>query len=239
VRALAAVPWKRLVRAPRAWMALGFWVAVAVLPAVLERVRATGHGADHALLGFYASIALPFVAYSALSAVLGKDGLGPSGIPLANFGAPPGRVALFTATVAIAASAVLGGGLGVLVDVVGHGSLDPPLVEDALRALATGALGGAAYAAFFAVGASFGARGFGRSILLVLDWIFGTSAGTSSLLVPRAHVRSLLGGVAPLDVSARTSYLMLGGMIVVFTWFACARASRARYTPAPAPARRA
>jgi hypothetical protein len=137
-------------------------------------------------------------------------------------------------TVAIAASALFGGALGAVVDVVGHGALDPPLAEDALRALGVGALGGAAYAAFFAVGASFGARGFGRSVLLVLDWVFGTSAGTSSLLVPRAHVRNLLGGAAPLDVSARTSYLALGVMIVVFTGFACARASRTRYHPGAA-----
>jgi hypothetical protein len=232
--ALLAVPWKRFVRASRAWLALAFWVAVAVVPALLERFRSVGHGADHALLGFYASIALPFVAYSVLSAVLGRDGLGASGIAVANFGASPGRVALHTVTVAVVASAILGGGLGCLVDLIGHGPLDPPLVEDALRALAAGAMGGAAYAAFFAAGSSFGARGWGRSVLLVIDWLFGTSAGTSALLVPRAHVRNLLGGVAPLEVSGRTSYLVLAAMIALFTGLACARASRARWNPAAA-----
>jgi hypothetical protein len=223
---------RRLVRGSRTWLALGFWVALAIVPAVLERVRVAGHGADHALLGFYSSIALPFVAYSVLSAVLGRDGLGVSGIALANFGASPGRVALHTVTVAVVASAVLGGGLGALVDVIGHGTLDPPLAFDALRALAAGALGGGAYAAFFAAGASFGARGWGRSVLLVVDWMFGTSAGTSALFVPRAHIQNLLGGVAPLDVSGRTSYLALASMIVLFTWLACARASRTRWNPA-------
>jgi hypothetical protein len=229
---LASVALKRLVRASRAWLALGFWVIVALGPAVLEHMRRSGHGADHALLGFYASIALPFVAFSVLSAVLGRDGLGSSGIPLANFGAPPGRVAFSTVTVAIATSALLGGALGAAVDVVGHGALDPPIVEDGLRALAAGALGGGAYAAFFALGASFGARGWGRSVLLVLDWVFGTSAGASSVLVPRGHVRNLLGGAAPIDASARTSYVALAVMILVFTALACARASRTRYNPA-------
>jgi hypothetical protein len=235
VTSLAAVPLKRLLRTPRAWLALGFWLAIALVPAALERMRATGHGADHALLGFYSSIALPFVAYSVLSAVLGKDGLVTSGIALTNFGAPPFRVALHTVTIAVVASALIGGALGAVVAVVGHGPLDPPLSSDAtLFAFGAGALGGGAYAAFFAVGASFGARGFGRSILLIVDWLFGTSSDTSALLVPRAHVRNLLGGAAPDDVSGRTSLLVLVFMIVVFTWFACWRASRVRWNPAGA-----
>jgi hypothetical protein len=232
VNVLAVVPLKRLARAPRAWLVLGFWVAISVLPAVLERVRATGHGADHALLGFYSSIAVPFIAYSLLSAILGRDGLATSGIALANFGAPPSRVAVHTVTLAVVTSAILSGALGALVDVIGHGPLDPPLAQDALFAFGAGALGGGAYAAFFAVGASFGTRGYGRSILLVVDWLFGTSSDTSALLVPRAHVRNLLGGVAPVDVSGRTSVIVLLAMIAFFTWFAGARASRVKWNPA-------
>jgi hypothetical protein len=211
---------------------MGFWAALAVVPAVVERFRATGHGADHALLGFYAEISLPFFAYSALSTILGRDGLGPSGIALANFGAPPARVALHAVSVAIAASALLGGLFGAVVDVVAHGALDPPLAIDAARAFAAGALGGAAYAAFFAMGASFGARGYGRSILLVLDWLLGSSDGASALLTPRAHVRNLLGGQAPVDVSSRASYVALGVMVVFFTWLAVLRAGRTRWSPA-------
>lgn len=232
--ALATVTWKRLARATRAWLAIALWVAVAVVPALLERLRSVGHGADHALLGFYSSIALPFLAFSVLSAVLGREGLGASSIALANFGATPGRVALHTVTVAVVASAALGGTLGAVVDVVGHGVLDPPLRDDALRALAAGALGGAAYAAFFALGSAFGARGWGRSVLLLLDWVFGVGSGTSALLVPRAHVRNLLGGLAPLEVSGRVSYAVLAAMTILFTWLACARASRARWNPASA-----
>jgi hypothetical protein len=231
MNAIATVPLRRLFRGSRAWLSVGFWVALAVAPAALERVRAIGHGADHALLGFYASIALPFLAYSVLSAVLGREGLGASGIVLANFGAPAGKVALSTVTVALAASALLGGGLGAVVAIVGHGALDPPLSEDATRAFAVGALGGAAYAGLFAFGSSFGARGWGRSVLLVLDWVLGSDVDTVALFTPRAHVRSLLGGPAPLDVPGRTSYFALGLMVAVFTWLAVSRAARARWKP--------
>jgi hypothetical protein len=231
VRALTLVPVRRLFRAPRAWLGIGFWVALAVVPAALQRVGAVGHGADHALLGFYAAVSLPFLAFSTLSAILGRDGLGPSGIVLANFGAPPGRVALSAVTVAIVASALLGGALGAVVAAVAHGALDPPIAMDAARAFAAGALGGAAYAAFFALGASFGARGYGRSILLVLDWVLGGDASASALLTPRGHVRNLLGGTAPVDVSGRASYLALAVMVVVFTGLAVMRAGRVRWKP--------
>ena len=223
----------RLLRAPRSWLAIGFWIAVAVAPAVVEHLHAVGHGADHALLGFYASIALPFLAYSVLSAVLGRDGLGRAGLPLVNFGAPPGEVALWTVAVAVAVSAILGGGLGAAVDAIGHGPLDPRLIEDAVRALGAGAIGGAAYAAMFAMGASLGARGFGRSIFLVLDWVFGNGVDASALFTPRAHVRSLLGGAAPLEVTGRVSYAALALMIVIFTLLACSRASKTKWSPAP------
>jgi len=232
VNALTTVPLRRLLRASRTWLVIGFWAVLAVVPAVLEWARATGHGADHALLGFYAAISLPFLAYSALSAILGRDGLGPSGIALANFGAPPGRVALSAVTVAIAASALLGGAVGAVVAVVAHGPLDPPVGMDAARAFAAGSLGGAAYAAYFALGAAFGARGYGRSILLVLDWVLGSDVSASALLTPRGHVRSLLGGAAPLEVSSRVSYAALGAMVLLFTWLAVTRAGRTRWSPA-------
>jgi hypothetical protein len=231
VSAITRVPLRRFLRASRSWLALGLWALIAIGPALLERAHATGHGADHALLGFYATLSLPFVAFTTLSAILGREGLGRAGIVLANFGAPPGRVALSAVTVAITASAVLGGALGALVAAVAHGPLDPPIVADALRSFAAGALGGAAYAALFALGASFGARGFGRSVLLVLDWVLGSDDTASALFTPRAHVRGLLGGEAPLDLSPRASYVALALMVVVFTGLAVTRASRARWSP--------
>jgi hypothetical protein len=212
-------------------MAIALWAAVALVPAILARRTATGHGADHALLGMYSAIALPFLAFAVVSGVLGRDGLGRSGLVLVNFGAAAGRVAIIAVMVAVVVSSLVGGGLGALVDAVAHGPLDPPFAQDALRSFAAGALGGAAYAAFFAFGASFGARGFGRSVLLVLDWIFGAGTSASALLTPRAHIRALLGGSAPLDVPGRASFAVLVVMTVGFALLAAARASRARWAP--------
>jgi hypothetical protein len=231
VSALARAPFLRLLRSRASWLALGFWVAISVVPAAIDRAHAIGHGADHALLGSYSTIALPFIAFTVLSAVLGRDGLGVSGISLSNFGAPPFRVALTAVAMAIVSSAFIGGVLGAAVEIIGHGPLDPPLARDAFESLLAGALGGGAYAAFFAMGASFGARGIGRSVFLVLDWVIGADADASALLVPRAHVRSLLGGAAPLDVSGTTSIAILVGITLLFAWLACVRAARVRWNP--------
>jgi hypothetical protein len=84
-------------------------------------------------------------------------------------------------------------------------------------------LGGAAYAAFFGLGASFGARGGGRAAALVLDFLFGGGT-TIALVTPRAHLRSLLGGTAPAEVSQRASSAVLVALTLVFAAIAIRRA---------------
>ncbi len=229
---LATVPLRRLLRGARGWLTVAFWVMVALLPAVVERTRASGHGADHALLGYYSTISVPFLAYAIVSQVLGGDGLGASGIVLVGFGARPARVALSAVAVAMAGTALVCGLLGAAVDVVAHGALDPPLAGDAARAALAGALGGAAYASFFALGASFGMRGFGRSMFLVLDWIFGEGTDASAMLVPRGHLHNLLGGLGPLEVSPRASLVTLLILAAAYAALAAGRARRTRWVPA-------
>jgi hypothetical protein len=117
--------------------------------------------------------------------------------------------------------------LAALVVVVAHGVDDPPLARDAMVSAYVGALGGATYAAFFAMGASFGRRGGGRTVLLVLDWLIGGATGVLGAVTPRAHLRSLLGG-APCDaMSERASAIWLLGIAVVCGAVAVARAKRA------------
>ena len=129
----------------------------------------------------------------------------------------------------MAISAVLGGLLAVAVSALAHGAADPPLARDLVVSAEVGALGGAAYAAYFVLGASFGARGLGRSVLLVVDWLFGVGRGASAVLTPRAHVRSLLGGMAPLDMTARGSFVALAVIVVGCGAIAVRRAGRAQW----------
>ena len=53
--------------------------------------------------------------------------------------------------------------------------------------------------------------------------------GASAVLTPRAHVRSLLGGMAPLDMTARGSFVALAVLVVVCGAIAVRRAGRAQW----------
>src|SRR6201999_237703 len=117
--------------------------------------------------------------------------------------------ALAAALVSACACAALGAGLAAAVAATAHGAGDPPLARDVAISAYAGALGGAAYAAWFLAGAAFGKRGGGRTTLLAVDWAMGAGQSGAALFVPRAHLRNLLGGLPPLDVSERASAVAL------------------------------
>jgi len=223
----AKLPLLRLFRSRAAWLTVAGWAALALLSAWRERAHAATHGADKALL-IYASIAVPLLVYGLVAATLGDRGLVASGSPLVRLGAPPARVAFATVVVAMLASALACGALGASVVALAHGPLDPPRTADALATLGFGALAGAAYAAYFTVGAAFLAGTWGRASLLVLDWILGESDGFGALLTPRAHLRNLLGGEAPFEALAWQSLASLAVIAVLAATWAVMRAARTR-----------
>ena len=226
---LAFLPSTRLLRTRRAWVPILGWTAFAVAGAMIARAGGAVRGADHALLGAYATVELPLLVYGVVAAALGGDSLARSGASQISLGASPFGVARATVLVSVAASATIGAVLAVSVAALAHGPQDPPLAADVARCAEIGALGGAAYGAFFTLGASFGARGFGRSLLLLVDWFFGVGHGSSAVLTPRAHIRSLLGGVAPLHMTARSSFMALTLLAFVCSALAVQRAGRAEW----------
>jgi hypothetical protein len=229
VSLLLRLPLARLLRTRRAWLSVVMWSGFAALAAIVAKRGGAAHGADHTLLGAFGAIALPLVVYGVVAAVLGGEGLGRAGRSLVVLGAPPARVARAMLLVAVVASAILGAALAAAVAGLAHSTGDPPLMRDLVVSVKVSALGGAAYAAFFLWGASFGARGFGRSVFLVLDWVFGVGRGSSAIFTPRAHLQSLLGGPSPLDVSTRTSYVALLAILVVSSALAVRRAARSEW----------
>jgi hypothetical protein len=227
IAALARPPLARLLRTPRALLTLGAWCLLAVGFALAARIRGSAHGADHTLVGAYGALVLPLLAYALVGAVVGARSLAASTAPLVSFGAPPARAAAVAIGVAVAACAALGAVLAALVALVAHGADDPPAAADALASAYAGLLGGAAYAAWFAVGASFGRRGGGRTVLLVADWLFGVGHGATALVTPRAHLRNLLGGDSPMGWPGRASTAALVGLALACALLAVRRARRA------------
>lgn len=217
---LTTVPFLRMTRSKRGWAFLVGASALALGSAWVQRRHGAPHGADHSLLNLYAAIAVPLLAFGLVGATVEGRGLARSGLMLERLGASPLRVAASTVLVGILGSAVVSGVVGAGVAALAHGASDPPRLRDALETFAFGAVGGAAYGAYFVFGAAMGARGWGRVVLLAVDWLLGDGLDVGAALTPRANLRNLLGGEAPLDLSPSESLAML-----LFLTLGCALAA--------------
>ena len=227
IAALARPSMARVLRTPRPLLALGGWCVLALGFALAARARGAAHGADHVLVDAYGALVLPLLAYTLVGAVVGARGaLGAATAQLVMFGASPARAAGVTAGIAVAGCAGMGAVLAAVVAVVAHGASDPPVAGDALASAYAGGLGGAAYAAWFLVGATLGKRGGGRTVLLVADWVLGVGHGALAVVAPRAHVRGLLGGLGPMEWSGRASAAALVVIAVGCLAFAVRRGSK-------------
>jgi len=197
----------RLARTPRTWLWSSVWASVAIAFAIHARQNGWPHGASDALLGPYAALVLPLLAYVLVRGTVGPGSLGASIRPLVGLGASPWKAAAGTGLVAMAACALGGAALGATVAMAAHGTADPPVVRDALTSAYAGAVGGVAYAAVLVAGTRLG--GFGALACLAVDWVLGAGSGEASIVVPRAHLRNLLGGVAPMGMAGRASAVAL------------------------------
>ena len=209
IAVLARPSLARLLRGPRAWFGVAAWCLLALVFALAAREQGSAHGADHVLIDTFGALALPLLSYAIVGASVASQSLRASTAPVVAFGAQPARAAAASVAVAAASCALVGALTAAIVALVAHGVSDPPRLHDAAASAYVGALGGAAYAAWFGAGASFGRRGGGRLALLILDWILGASGGASALFSPRGHVRNLLGGPPPMDLSQRASLAAL------------------------------
>jgi|HubBroStandDraft_1064217.scaffolds.fasta_scaffold06787_7 hypothetical protein len=211
----------RIVRSSRLWLSLGVWCSLDLAFAVVAREHGWAHGADRVLSTAFGALSLPFIACAIARAAFGGRSMLSSTAPLVAFGAAPWRAAFASTGVATLATALVGASLAALVALVAHGTADPPPVHDAIVSAYVGGLGGAAYATWFALGTTIGRRGGGRLLLLGLDWLLGGAGTPTALATPRGHLRNLLGGASPLNLSERWSAIMLLGMMVFCTMLAC------------------
>jgi hypothetical protein len=223
IPALARQPVMRLIRRPSVWIAVGAWCILACTVGLAAHARGSPHGADHALIDTYGALALPLLAYALVGAIVASQSLRSSMAPLVAFGAPPAQAAAVAIGVAAMACAGVGALTAAAVAVLAHGVADPPVLRDAGASAYAGALGGAAYAAWFSFGSAFGRQGGGRAVLLLVDWILGATGGTGALVTPRGHLRNLLGGAPPMDLSQRASAAALVVLALAFAAIAIRR----------------
>ncbi len=221
--ALARVPLARLVRTPRSIAIVAVWSVVAIVAAIVSRKSTTG--ADHVMRGSFGYVVVPLVSFAIVGAALGGQGLKRAVRGVVALGAAPRRAAAAAVGVAIVVSAVACALLAILVCAIAHGQSDPPLASDLFASMWVSALGGAAYAAFFACGSAIG-KGTMRGGFLAVDWIIGAGSGVGSLVVPRGHVTALMGGSLAAELPARASSVALIALIVLYSGLAVALTRR-------------
>ena len=120
----------------------------------------------------------------------------------------------------LAAPALLSGTISALAGVLalGLGSATsaaatelPPSLLNVLAVIWIAVLGGVAYVACLSL-AHRAAGNVGRLLFLLGDWVFGSGISAVALPWPRAHVRTLLGGAAPLGLAPRDCAIALAAI---------------------------
>jgi hypothetical protein len=166
---------------------------------------------------------LPIALLGASTRVFQGVRLDTTATPLARFGPSRRSVAFGLVGACMIVCGVLAALAASIGAIVAHDPSAPPLAVDAATCAWIGALAGSAYAALFALGSTFGARGGGRYGALVLDFVVGGMPGFAALLAPHAHARNLLGGEPPLALSQPASAAILIALAAGFTVLAIIR----------------
>lgn len=190
-----------------AYLGAAVFVSIAAL---LEKRLAVEDAVDSTLSGAVFGWAIPLLAYAAVARVSRYGRLDDGATDLVRHGADRRAVVASFVLMTAARLSVVGAllsALGVLVSSVGEASA---IRADALTSAWIGALGGAAYVAWFSFGSLWGKAGRGRLLSLVLDWVLGATASAVAVPWPRAHLRSLLGGELVVGLPAWQSSVLLG-----------------------------
>lgn len=201
-------------------------VLIACLAAVagaIERHETLAGAVDRTLVAVF-SLLIPLSAFAWIGIATGRRRWTERAVAIARFGAS-GRVVTLGMTLASVTAAVATSvGATVIAVLVSHGHGDVSLPAELFTSCWIAALTAAAYACWFAAGATFFRRGRGRWVPLVGDFLLG-SAGALGLFLPRGHAENLVGGEGPLGMGQPASSAMLLGIAVILL---CVTSLRAR-----------
>lgn len=208
-----AIGCQRIVRRRAAWSTMLSVALVATLSAVERRVTPAG-AVSRTLAGTF-GLVIPLISFGVTVEATARSALRDCVWPVARYGMARRDVALGVTAAAMVASGALGAILAMLSVLFAHGVGNPPLATDALTSTWIGALTAVAYTGWFMAGATFGRRGRGRWVPLILDFMLGGTTGFVGALLPRFNAQNLLGLPSALTVPQTSSCAVLGGSAVV------------------------
>jgi hypothetical protein len=188
-------------------------VAAAATIGIVHRVHAPLAAPNQTILAVF-SYFVPLCSFAITSTAIGRARLDDSVWCLAQHGLP--RQSLAVGLVAMSAAlAAIASLLCVVVGLLFAYGSPMAALGDVLTSAPLALLGGAAYASWFAFGATFFGLGRGRWVPLVLDFTVGAGSGVLAFSFPRGHLRSLVGGEAVMHLAQPASSVILAAMIVV------------------------
>ncbi len=218
--------WRAGVDRAFAIRSLGVALATLGLVAIVSIAEKRGGlygAANRALEGEVFGLILPLALLWASRRVLEPTRLDTAAMSLARFGPSRRLVALGLIAASVAIGAAFAAIAAASTALLAHDPTAPSAALDVFTCAWIGALTAAAYAALYAAGATFGARGGGRFWALGLDFVVGGTGGVAALFVPRGHAKNLLGGEPPLLLSQPASAALLVVIAVAFTALALRR----------------
>ena len=192
-------------------------LTLVALVALSEKRAALFGATSRVLEGEVFGLILPIALVLASRRALEPIRLDLAATPLARFGPSRRSVAFGLVAASMLGAAVLASSSAATAAAIEHDPTAPMLRADLVACGWIGALGACAYAALFALGATFGATGAGRWWLLAADFFLGHTSGVGAVFMPRAHLQNLLGGEPPMLLAQSGSAACLGAMAVVFT----------------------
>jgi hypothetical protein len=184
-------------------------VLVAALFAYVERRVGGAHAVDRALTRDTFGLLLPLVSYLTFQRATQSARLDGSARSVARHGASGRHAWLGAALPPIATLTLLGMAFAVATVSVAHGLGDRGLVRDLWQSTWIGALAGASYGSWLALGSDFGRFGAGRKWILVFDLVLGSTSGSLAVPWPRAHIQNLLGAEPLLGLGQGTALAVL------------------------------
>lgn len=197
-------------------------LALVISGGIIER-RVTSSGAvDRSLLSTY-RLVIPLYCFALAAIVCHRIGLREAAWSVARFGVARRDAALGIVLSLLAASALGGILLSAVAVLSAYGPASRPLANELFTSGWIGGLVAGAYGAWFAFGSTFMARGRGRWVPLVADFLLGAGTGAIAAAFPRAHARGLLGDLGPTHFSQPQSCVALVVMGVVVSLLAVGR----------------
>lgn len=189
---------------------------------IIERSATTWGAIDRSLISTF-RLVLPLYCFALSAVACDRMGLREASWSVARFGAARRDVSLGIVLSLLAASLVGGVLLSVAAVLSAYGPSSRPLAAELFTSAWIGGLVAAAYGAWFAFGSSFWARGRGRWLPLVLDFVLGSGTSAIAAAFPRSHARGLLGEVGPTHFTQPQSCIALIVLVVVLSLLAVGR----------------